>query len=1134
MDITEAKVERSFGWLNATQFLGALNDNIFKLLIIAFIIGIRGLESTSNVTALAGAVFVVPFLLFSAYAGKLADRFSKRNIIVVVKCAEVLVMTLGFAGFMLRIEWVLYVVLFLMAAQSAFFSPSKYGIIPELVDKERLSYANSLLVGLTYLAIVIGAGFVPLLLYVSGKSYGVVGLVCVGIAIVGLVVSLPIKKTPAAGSGRGASIIFLRDIWRTLWSIHRKRDLLLAVLASAYFLLIGAFIWLNVIPYSIERLGFDETQGGYLFLPCALGIGFGAFLAGRLSGRNVELGLVPLGAVGLSVFSAALGLTSGGIYTVFVLVFLIGASAGLFIVPIRAFIQLRSPRRRRGEIIATSGFLGWVGVFLASGLVYFFSGILGLSVGQVFVVLGVMTLGLAVGAIILLPDFLVRFICFLFTRLCYRIKVFGIENVPSEGGALLVCNHVSWVDALLLNATQQRRIRFVMEKGYYDSRLLRPICRLMRVIPISASDSPKKIVAALRQGRHALDEGRLVCIFAEGAMTRSGMLRGFRGGLERIMKGARCDIIPVYMGGVWGSIFSYYYGRLLSTIPKKFPYPVSIHFGEPMSADSTTEQVRRKVLELSCEYFDGLKNRGRSLGEHFVRTARKNFSKRCMSDSTGRRLNYGQSLAGAIILSDKIAKLTGEQEKIGILLPPSVGGVLANAAVTMLGKVTVNLNYTVSEDVIKSAVEQCGIRSIISSRRFVEKIAGLGKLPGLIFIEDIVSDAGFGVKIKAYLRARFVPRRLLMKIRTRSNDDLATIIFSSGSSGQPKGVMLSHHNILSNIEAVRTVFRLREDDNLCAVLPFFHSFGFTCALWLPIVSGVSAGYVASPVDGALVGRCVRQNRSTVLFAAPTFLLNYVRRVKREDFASLRSVVAGAEKLKRSMADSFGAKFGVRPLEGYGVTELSPVVSLNLADVETGGVEQIGNKEGTVGQPIPGVAVRIVSPESKKEMAVGELGLLIVKGPNVMLGYLNKVNKTAEVLDDGWYNTGDIASIDKDGFLTITDRLSRFSKIGGEMIPHVGVEEVYLRGLDTDEQVIAVTGVPDARKGEELVVLHLEKAGEADKLHGIISRSNLPNMWKPRRDNYIRIESMPALGSGKLDIVRLRKIAMAAKGSSGEG
>ncbi len=238
MDIAEAKVERSFGWLNATQFLGALNDNIFKLLIIAFIIGIRGLESKSNVTALAGAVFVVPFLLFSAYAGKLADRFSKRNIIVVVKCAEVIVMTLGFVGFMLRIEWVLYAVLFLMAAQSAFFSPSKYGIIPELVDKERLSYANSLLVGLTYLAIVIGGGFVPLLLYVSGKSYGVVGLVCVGIAIVGLVVSLPIKKTPAAGSGRGASIIFLRDIWRTLWSIHRKRDLLLAVLASASFLLI--------------------------------------------------------------------------------------------------------------------------------------------------------------------------------------------------------------------------------------------------------------------------------------------------------------------------------------------------------------------------------------------------------------------------------------------------------------------------------------------------------------------------------------------------------------------------------------------------------------------------------------------------------------------------------------------------------------------------------------------------------------------------------------------------------------------------------------------------------------------------------------------------------------------------------
>ncbi len=1133
MDIAEAKVERSFGWLNATQFLGALNDNIFKLLIIAFIIGVRGLESASNVTALAGAVFVVPFLLFSAYAGKLADRFSKRNIVVVVKCAEVIVMTLGFVGFMLRAEWLLYAVLFLMAAQSAFFSPSKYGIIPELVDKERLSYANSLLEGLTYLAIVIGAGFVWLLLYVSGESYGVVGLVCIGIAAVGLMVSLPIKKTVAAGSGRGASIVFLRDIWRTLWSIHRKRDLLLAVLASAYFLLIGAFIQLNVIPYGMEQLGFDETQGGCLFLPGAIGIGFGAFLAGKLSGRNVELGLVPLGAAGLSVFSVALGLTSGGIYTAFVLIFLTGLSAGLFIVPVRAFIQLRSPRRRRGEVIATSGFLGWLGVFLASGLVYFFSSILGMSAGQLFVVLGGMTLVLAVVAIILLPDFLVRFICFLLTRLCYRISVFGIDNVPSEGGALLVCNHISWVDALLLNAAQQRRIRFVMDKSFYNKWLLKPICRLMGVIPISASDSPKKIVAALRQARGALDDGYLVCIFAEGAMTRSGMLLGFKGGFERITKGAECEIVPVYMGGVWGSIFSYYYGRPLSTIPRKFPYPVSIHFGEPMPADSTTGQVRQKVLELSCEYFEGLKERGRSLGEHFVRTARKNFSKRCMSDSTGRCLNYGQSLAGAIVLADKIAELTGEQGKVGILLPPSVGGALANVAVTTLGKVAVNLNYSVSEEAVKSAVEQCGIRSIISSRKFMERITGLENLSGLIFLEDIAGDVGLGLKIKAYLRARFVPKGLLMKIRGRSGDDLATIIFSSGSSAEPKGVMLSHHNILSNIEGVRTVFRLKKDDNLCAVLPFFHSFGFTCALWLPIVSGVSAGYVASPIDGALVGRCARQNRSTVLFAAPTFLLNYARRVKREDFASLRSVVAGAEKLKKNVADSFEAKFGIRPLEGYGATELSPVVSLNLADVESGEAYQIGNKEGTVGQPIPGVAVRIVSPESKKEVALGESGLLMIKGPNVMLGYLNKEKETAEVLEDGWYNTGDVAGIDEDGFLTITDRLSRFSKIGGEMVPHVGVEDVYLQGLDTDEQVVAVTSVPDARKGEELVVLYLEKAGGADKLHEIISSSNLPNMWKPKRDNYIRIESMPGLGSGKLDIMQLRKIAMESKNASAE-
>ncbi|MHC4238984.1 MAG: MFS transporter, partial [Planctomycetota bacterium] len=687
MDVTSTRLGRSFGWFNATQFLGVLNDNIFKLLVILFLIDLQGREQATNVGLKAGAVFVVPFLLFSAYAGKLADRFSKRSIIVMAKLAEVAVMITGCVVFMLESVVVTYAALFMMATQSAFFGPAKYGIVPELVRVDQLSRANGVLKALTYSAIVVGTAAGLLLSQVVSGYYLLAGLVCVAIAALGVFTSLPIERTPPAGGVRRASLVFVRDIWRTLWSIRGHRDLFLAVMASAYFLLLGAFIYVNVIPYGMERLGLSEQQSGYLFVVAAIGIGVGSLWAGKLSGRNVEFGVVPLGALGLTFSSIGLGLISGGLGTALVLVFMVGASSGLFIVPVHAFIQLRSPSRRRGEILAASGFLGWVGVLLASGLIYVCSSVLGMSAAQVFLVLGGMTLLLAVVSIVLLPDFLIRFACLLLVRLFYRIRAAGIENLPVEGGALLVCNHVSWVDALLLNATLQRRIRFIMDRSLYDAIPLKWLFRMMDVIPISGSDPPKKIVKSLRRARSAMDAGFIVCIFAEGAMTRTGMLRGFKRGFERILKGSDYEIIPAYLGGVWGSIFSYYHGKPLSTVPKRFPYPVSIRFGEPMPGNSSASQIRQRVSELSCEYFEDLKPRRRSLAEHFVQVARKNWRRRCISDATGKRLTYGRALLAAVALRGEIGRLTAGQEKIGILLPPSAGGALANLAVSMLGKV---------------------------------------------------------------------------------------------------------------------------------------------------------------------------------------------------------------------------------------------------------------------------------------------------------------------------------------------------------------------------------------------------------------------------------------------------------------
>ena len=1128
MNGSEEKLSASFKWLNVTQFLGALNDNIFRLLLIFFLIGTYGTDKASNVSALAGAVFVIPFLLFTAFAGKLADRLSKRNIVIAVKAAEVVVMCAGCAAFVLGSPIVVCAVLFLMCTQSAFFGPSKYGIVPELVKNEQLSKANSFLEAFTYIAIVIGTAVAPFIAEAAGEQFYLASILCIVVAAVGLLCSFSIKRTEPAGGGEKASLFFIKDICISLYSIRKDKDLMLAVLASAYFMLLGGFMQMNLIPYGIQSLGFSETQSGYLFLIAALGIGAGAYLAGKLSGRNVEFGIVPLGAVGLALCSIGLAVLGGNRYPVFALIFLTGLSAGMFIVPVHALIQLRSPNKTRGQVIAASGFLGWVGVLLSAMILYVFAEYLKMTASQMFFILGLLTLVLAVVSIIMLPDFLVRLLILLVIRLLYRIKVKGLENIPTTAGVLLVCNHVSWVDGLLLGATQQRRIRFIIDREIYNYKWIKPFCKLMRAIPISAQDPPKKIVASLKEARSAMEDGYIVCIFAEGAITRTGMLGEFKGGFEKIMKKSPYSVIPAYIGGAWGSIFSYSSGKLLSSLPKQFPYPVSVYFGQAMPSGSSSEQIRQKVLELSCEYFNDLKSPHRSLAYQFIKSARKHRHKRCICDATEKGLNYGKTLITALAIGEELDKLTGTEDKIGILLPPSVAGALVNLAVTLQGKVSVNLSYITSEQARETAIEESGIKCVVSSRKFLEKTEIKDKLPGLVFIEDIIERINWRGKLKAYLKARFMPLSMMVNGCQRCNDDLATIIFSSGSTGKPKGVMLSHHNLISNIESLRMIVRLRPGDDLCAVLPFFHSFGFNCGLWLPLTSGVSVNYIVNPLDGKTVAESIRENRSTILFAAPTFLLTYIRRSEPEDLVSLRLVASGAEKLKESIADSFEAKFGIRPLEGYGATELSPVISLNVPDAEVRGIRQAGNKPGSAGHPVPGVAAKVVDPETNAPAGVGEEGLLMVKGPNVMIGYLNMPAKSREVIVDGWYNTGDIARIDEDGFITITDRLARFSKIGGEMVPHLGIEQVYIEALGTSEHVLVVIGVPDPKKGEELVVLYLDKAGSAEKLHQIIVESEVPNMWKPRRNNYIRVDSMPLLGSGKLDIMKLRKIALAAK------
>jgi acyl-[acyl-carrier-protein]-phospholipid O-acyltransferase/long-chain-fatty-acid--[acyl-carrier-protein] ligase len=515
----------------------------------------------------------------------------------------------------------------------------------------------------------------------------------------------------------------------------------------------------------------------------------------------------------------------------------------------------------------------------------------------------------------------------------------------------------------------------------------------------------------------------------------------------------------------------------------------------------------------------------------FLRQCRGSLRRGKIADSMGEELTGGSLLMRTLILRRILGRevLAPSDRYVGLLLPPSNGAVLANAAVTLSGRIPVNLNYTVSAETMNSCLAQCGIRHVLTSRRVMEKLK-VELAAELVYLEDFRNKVTLADKIVGAIGGYVTPLGLLERrlgVSAIKPDDVMTVVFTSGSTGEPKGVMLTYDNIGSNIEAIDQVIRLTADDVALGILPFFHSFGFTVPLWTVLSLPLKGVYHFNPLDAKEVGKLCRKHRVTVLLATPTFLRTYLRRVEPEDFASLEVVVVGAEKLPAELADAFEAKFGVRPVEGYGVTELSPLVSVNIPPGRSPHTDRPTSKQGTVGPPVQGVSAKVVDPDTGKPLAVGEPGMLLVTGRNVMKGYLNKPDKTAEVIRDGWYVTGDIARIDADGFIEITDRASRFSKIGGEMIPHIKVEDTLKKVIAAgeDEVKAVVTAVPDATRGERLIVIHTHLDKAPDQITKEMARAGLPNLWIPSPDSFLEVPEIPVLGTGKLDLKALRQLAL---------
>ncbi|MBI4424573.1 MAG: AMP-binding protein [Elusimicrobia bacterium] len=710
--------------------------------------------------------------------------------------------------------------------------------------------------------------------------------------------------------------------------------------------------------------------------------------------------------------------------------------------------------------------------------------------------------------------------------LFYRVKVEGAERLP-KGPAILVVNHTALADGPLMNYAAGAPIRF----WYHRKELTGLRGWLMRQlggIPVHPTDSRSDLEEAMDLARQAIAKGETFVVFAEGDITRHGNLLRFRRGFDLLAKQTGAPVLPVHIDGLWGSVFSRREGPSLWSRLRELRRPVTVRIGEPL-AEPAAQSAREAVQELAAESFERriLETR-KPLPRAFLEAAKRFWSRRAVADSTGKDLTYGETLTGSLLLAGELkAKVRGTN--VGILLPPSVGGALANVAVNSLGKTPVNLNYTAGKEGLGHAVAKAEIASIVTSRRFLEALKARGlEVPeaDYVYLEDAVEAVPAWRKALTHAAVRVLPAslaaRVFMPSAPKSLEETATILFTSGSSGKPKGVELSHKNVQANVEMLREVSPYHPRHVILGTLPFFHSFGYTATLWSALLQGHAAAYHHNPLETKAIAELAAKYKPTLLLSTPTFLAKYAQKIPAEAFAALKFVVAGAEKLRGDVADAFQRKFGVRPLEGYGATELSPVASSNLPDV--GG--QTGNKEGSVGHPLPGTAMRIVDPETREPLPWGKAGLLLVKGAHVMKGYHRDPEKTAEALQDGWYETGDIASIDRDGFVTLQGRLSRFSKIAGEMVSHVAVEEKLQEAAGLAEPSFAVVGVPDSKRGERLVAIYAGYEGAVSELAAKLRAAGVPNLWIPDERSFLKVEALPLLGSGKLDLQAVKKLAAA--------
>ena len=1125
-------------------FLNAFTDLGHKIIIQNTVFKVYDGQTQIILTAIVNALILLPFILLFSPSGFLSDKYAKSKVMRVAAWAAVAI-TLGitFTYYIGAFEFAFFLT-FVLAVQSAIYSPAKYGYIKELVGNQYITLGNGIVQAMTMVAILGGIivysvffeGFLNEVSYTNSSEILVhiapIGWALVLGSLIELLFAYRLPNTEIKSDIRfDIKQYYSGKYLRNNMKILKNNSVIFhSIIGLTLFWSISQVILASFPAFAKEDLGIINTilvQG--MMALAGVGVVIGSIVSGKVSRNHIETGTIPLGALGITISLLLLPLLESPMLHALNF-FGFGFFAGLFVVPLNALIQFNAKEHELGVVLAGNNFIQNVGMFsfLVLTVLFAISGIS--SIGLFYMMLAVAFVG-SLYVIAYIPQSMVIFLISSLISRRLKIEVLGFNNIPQSGGVLLLGNHISWLDWAIIQMSMPRRVRYVMDRDIYEKWYLKIFLNFFKVIPISS----RGVKDAAEKVRELLNAGEVVCIFPEGAISRTGQLGEFRRGFELMAKEADAVILPFYLRGMWGSRFSRS-SQKFKKANKIRKRNVIVSYAKAIDIHSTATEVKQKVFELSFNSWECYTQTLPSMQEAWVDTACRLKSELCVADSNGVSLSYAKTLTGTILFSNFIKK--HKEQNIGILMPTTSVGAIVNMATLMTGKSVVNLNYSASIEALHSAISKAEIKTVYTAKQFVSKLKAKGfdtqaLLNGceVIYLDELKNKIPKTKAIRTLLAVKLLPSFMLklLYIKKVPNDAVAAILFSSGSEGEPKGVMLTHRNFMANIKQVSDVLNMRSEDVILASLPLFHAFGLTVTTYLPLIEGIPMACHPDPTDAVGVGKTAAKYSATIMFGTSTFFRLYAKNKKVHPlmFDTLRMAVAGAEKLSADVKDAFTQKFNKNILEGYGVTESAPVASVNLPDIlETSGFSvQVGNKIGSVGMPLPGTAFKIVDPNSMQELSADEDGLILIGGPQVMKGYLKDESKTEEVIADingiRWYKTGDKGHLDADGYLYIVDRYSRFAKLGGEMVSLGSIETEIKAFINNSEVDLLTANLPDEKKGEKVILL-IQGYDDAVGLKKALVDTGMNPLTIPAE--VYEIETIPKLGTGKSDFAGAKKLA----------